>query len=741
MGGIVDRRFGENDPTMTPEERILQRFTMEKQKRFRNRSIFNLEDDEKEGELTHFGQALNLKHDEIILSDEESILEARTSPGLSDQARKQLAFTGEEPHRSINEDGEFPQRQKSRAEVMKEVMTKSKLHKYERQQARELDVEETEQLDKELAGLLAIIKQEPRSKSGFGRQTLPPNAQSAETTTISRLDQSRDQIYDRQLKEMALDRRSKPTERTKTEEEKAVEEANRLRLLEDQRLRRMKGDDDADQNEDLADGAIEKSNGQILDPNDAGEFGFGPGVAETRNQQITSLEDEDDFLLESGLIASDDAEGELSDSEMGLRSEEDSVELNGVIDVDAEFIDGMETGLSHDEGGLHADNRLHADNNGIPFVYPCPQNHGELLEVIKDLPVEKIPVVIQRIRTLYSADLKSENKAKLGLFATVLVEHLVYLSNQIRERPTEVIEQVIRHIHSLTKIYPAEVSNTFRAKLRSMQETRATSPNPGDVMIFIAISTIFPTSDRFHPVVTPATLCMARYLSQKRPQSLHDLATGACIGTICLQYQSFAKRYVPELVNYVLNAIRSLSPIDIHPLVNALPVYNLDGSLRISGLLSDRVEPLRFWDLLQPRGPEVIEEKSKGSLLRSFLALLDEMAILWQSHSAFVEVLSSAIHIVRQLQNKTCRAILGSLNEVSRGFSSPQPCTDIVTSGSQRLARDFKFYLTKDVSPANRSRFTTTAHSQLRCLFQSLKNRTILPSIMIRIETVMSPTS
>lgn len=30
-GGIVDRRFGENDPTMTPEEKMLERFTKEKQ--------------------------------------------------------------------------------------------------------------------------------------------------------------------------------------------------------------------------------------------------------------------------------------------------------------------------------------------------------------------------------------------------------------------------------------------------------------------------------------------------------------------------------------------------------------------------------------------------------------------------------------------------------------------------------------------------------------------------------------
>lgn len=31
VGGIVDKRFGENDPTMAPEDKMLARFTREQQ--------------------------------------------------------------------------------------------------------------------------------------------------------------------------------------------------------------------------------------------------------------------------------------------------------------------------------------------------------------------------------------------------------------------------------------------------------------------------------------------------------------------------------------------------------------------------------------------------------------------------------------------------------------------------------------------------------------------------------------
>jgi nucleolar protein 14 len=56
-GGIVDRRFGEDNPHLTPEEKALERFTRERQRRSR----FDLEDD---NSLTHYGMTLTLGDDE-----------------------------------------------------------------------------------------------------------------------------------------------------------------------------------------------------------------------------------------------------------------------------------------------------------------------------------------------------------------------------------------------------------------------------------------------------------------------------------------------------------------------------------------------------------------------------------------------------------------------------------------------------------------------------------------------------
>lgn len=72
-GSFVDRRFGEDGSSgLTIEEKMLERFTKERQSRVGKASLYNLDDGEEEG-LTHYGKSLNDldDYDDIHLSDEE----------------------------------------------------------------------------------------------------------------------------------------------------------------------------------------------------------------------------------------------------------------------------------------------------------------------------------------------------------------------------------------------------------------------------------------------------------------------------------------------------------------------------------------------------------------------------------------------------------------------------------------------------------------------------------------------
>ncbi|KAI9680015.1 MAG: nucleolar complex protein 14 [Caeruleum heppii] len=663
VGGIMDRRFGEDDPTMAPEDKMLERFTKEKQRGFKKSSLFDLENEEEEGQLTHFGQSLSLDQPDIVddfdegnnaVSEQSSDVEAA---GHSLKRRRSSA--AEDPNASADDNEEnAPHRKKTKAEVMKEVMAKSKFHKYERRQGKEDDDEERELLDKELPDLLALMRGDkpalPPPNSTIDASGMNPER----ATMIEKLDRDKaDQEYDKRLREMTLDRRSKPTERTKTEEEKAEEEAERLRRLEAQRIRRMKGlDQSSDEEEDQAEDEVIDGD-QAGEPNDANDFGLGPSLGSRTSQKDVQFDDEDDFILDDDLVASGSAT-DVSDGESVFSDVEGAPEETDGEDDDDEFTGGL---LSADDRRRPEFNILSNQsatsvtpnaNQSLAYTYPCPQTHEELLEVFESVKTQDLPLVIQRIRALYHPQLHAENKAKLGLFAVVLVDHLAYLANISSRPPFGVLETLIRHIHSLAKKFPIEVGQAFRRHLQDLHQNRPTSPTAGDLLILSAIASIFPTSDHFHSVVTPAMLTMGRYLGQSRPTTLHDLAKGAYVETLCLQYQRLSKRYIPELINYALNALCNLAPERLKNTAEAFPRYDGGDSIRLRGSLSIESQKLSFQDMVPSGIPDAQNDPLKTTLLTFHVTIIDMMARMWVGELAFYEIFGPALQVLQHLGSK-----------------------------------------------------------------------------------------
>merc|ERR1711977_469195 len=506
---------------MAPEEKMLERFTREKQVRHKNSSAFDLEDDEG-GELTHMGQSLSLngpalkddfEEDDLDLSDAED----HPSDEERQLKRRRSDVDGEED--DDDEDGEDrPERKKSKQEVMKELIAKSKLHKYERQAAKDDDEDVREELDK--------VK--------FDRE------------------------YDLRLRQLAQDARAKPTEKSKTEEEMIEERARKLQQLEAKRLRRMQGEEVSDDEEAKA-----ENNGPDEEDDEDDEFGFGAGIKVRPSMAELGVEEDDEFVT-------------------GLLTEEEAKR--------PEFLTGANGPVQEIE--LPTQNGIHGN---LAFKFACPESHEQLLEITKGIDILDLPTVIQRIRALYHPKLKSENKSKLGNLAVALVDHISYLANQEERPPFSVLETIIRHIHSLAKMFPVEIANSFRHHLEDWNTSRALSPTPGDLVILTAVGSIFPTSDHFHQVATPAILGMGRYLGLKIPQNIADYATGAYLCTLCLQYQELSKRYIPEVMNFIENTFCTLAPTKMSKLPGSFPYHEPKSSLRIEKVPESQ-RALKFYD-------------------------------------------------------------------------------------------------------------------------------------------------
>ena len=136
-GDFKDQRFGEEDPNMTEEDKMLERFVREKRRKTERHSLYHLNDNEEDASLltlTHGGRHLDaLSYDDDELGgrlggrpygDDE---DEDGHGGLDDAHVRQLHFGG------FREDaGDFEptqQRDRSYKEIMAEVIAKSKMHK------------------------------------------------------------------------------------------------------------------------------------------------------------------------------------------------------------------------------------------------------------------------------------------------------------------------------------------------------------------------------------------------------------------------------------------------------------------------------------------------------------------------------------------------------------------------------------------------------------------------------------
>ncbi|RCI14704.1 hypothetical protein L249_6932 [Ophiocordyceps polyrhachis-furcata BCC 54312] len=656
VGGILDRRFGENDPTMAPEEKMLERFALEKQRSHRKRSLFDLEDEEtSEVGLTHMGKSLTFDdepaddfHEEDLDAADDSDGSVRERQRLK-RVRSMAAVPGEE------EEAEQPERKKTKKEVMQEIIAKSKMYKHERQAAKEDDEDMRVELDKELSDIRLLLSTTTSNakRSGHGELSVP---------TIGGTNRDAfEKEYDLQVKRLAQDRRAQPTERIKTDEERAKEESERLQKLEERRQKRMRGEEVSDTDSD-SDGDNNKALDTTAQEEEVeDEFGLGSGLRTRPTAKEVVFDDEDDFVIDDDLVASgSDFEEVESDDE------DDVASAQGEADVEEDDEDEFTKGLLNEEETSNPIFKLtstpgpsttplpKSDNDGLPYTFPCPQSYEDFKALTEAFPRGSLPTIVQRIRALYHPKLDSKNKERLAGFAAALVDFVSSPWEEKTRPPFSVLESLVRHIHSLAKMFPVEVGSRFRHHIGEMGRERPLALRPSDLILLTAVGTIFPTSDHFHQVVTPAMLVMSWYLGQCVPREMSDYAVGVFLSALTLQYQQMSKRYVPEVMNFCLNALCALSPVSPTEQLGNFPQHEPPRGIRMENAQAIRLRPLRFTDC---DSADVEGEKAaslKAALFDTCIRVVEGAAELWSGKSAFLETFEQAARVLKHSRSEGC---------------------------------------------------------------------------------------
>ncbi|XP_045853271.1 nucleolar protein 14 [Meles meles] len=535
---FTDKRFGEYSSTMSPEEKMMKRFALEQQRQHEKKSIYNLNEDE---ELTHYGQSLAdiEKHNDIVDSDSDTEERGTLSAELT--AAHFGGGGGLLYKKTPQQQGEEGEKPRSRRELIEELIAKSKQEKRERQAQREGALELTEKLDqdwKEIQTLL--IHRTPKSENRDKKEQPKPDA------------------YDMMVRELGFEMKAQPSNRMKSEEELAKEEQERLQQLEAARLRRMRGEDEgseARKPKHLS--ADDLNDGFVLDKDDRRLLSYTDGKMSVEEEQSReagdgeSEEEQGEDLSEEDPENSSDPDGH-SDLESDMDSEEDCGQPDG------------EPRQAPGKGTTSSGHRAReAARNQLPYTFAAPESYEELKSLLSGRMEEEQLVVVERIQTCNHPSLAVGNKAKLEKLFGFLLE---YIGDLATDDPPNlrVIDKLVVQLYNLCQMFPDAASDSVKFVLRDAMhemegaiEARGRAVFPGlDVLVYLKIAgMLFPTSDLRHPVVTPSLVCMSQLLTKCPILSLQDVVKGLFVCCVFLDYVSLSRRFIPELVNFLLGIL------------------------------------------------------------------------------------------------------------------------------------------------------------------------------------------
>ncbi|XP_060102129.1 nucleolar protein 14 [Heteronotia binoei] len=633
-----DKRIGEYDTTISPEEKMMKRYALEQQKHHEKKSIYNLNEEE---DLTHYGQSLAdiEKLNDILESDSDSEetgalsaeLTAAHFGGGGGLLRKK-PLSGQE--------NEKDEKCKSRKELIEELIAKSKQEKRERQAQRENTLELTEKLDndwKEIQAFLSHKTSRSETKPKVEEKVKPDE-------------------YDMIVRELGFEMKARPSGRMKTEEELAKEEQEKLLQLEADRLRRMHGEDESDTKkkpkhisaDDLADGFIlDKDDRRLLSYND-GRLNLEDDRDEDMEGSAARQEDnseEEESEEESDSEAN--AVGGLSD----LESEEGGVEKTRAGEEEKKINEGNKNKLQSKEPNT----KKKATSLELPYTFAVPESYEQLKALLLGRAMEEQLLVIERIRKSNHPSLAVENKAKLEKLFGFLLEYIVELT--ARETPElKTIDKLVLILYDLCQMFPEAASNQVKLVLQDaahdmeeILETRGRAPFPGlDMLIHLKIIAIlFPTSDYWHPVVTPSMVYMSQLLTKCPLTTLQDVVKGLFVCCLFLQYVSVSQRFIPELVNFLLRILHMAVPSrGVQGLALKHPFRSLDKNFNL--LVVSETADTKTWQKQNLPLCVIIGSKENSrteanhlrlSCIDQCLDLVKRCAILYGSLPSFQEIM------------------------------------------------------------------------------------------------------
>ncbi|XP_057721840.1 uncharacterized protein LOC130935927 [Arachis stenosperma] len=671
-----DKRIGEGDEALDEFGKAILRTQRERQLNMKlsKKSKYHLSDEEDDFDEPN---TLGLERDDF---EDEMLPDDDGDEAYETKRKSALGLHMQIPTETSVAEGEA-NKKKTHAEVMKEIIAKSKYFKAEKAKEKEEKEELLDELDRKFTSL---------SQSQALVSLTKPNSNS---------EQEKPDEYDMLVKQMGLEMRARPSNRIKTPEEIAQEEREHLEEMEEERQKRMLASEDSSDEDNEDSEKASKQNPRSLSGDDLGDS-FSPNeetmakkgwideILERKDEEDSDSEESDGEYsddLGSSEGADEGSDEDLDDHEkdLSLKDWEQSDDDNIGIDLEdedneeeskertSEEVDGknvVDMSSKKDMKDPLQAKKIYVGgkpSKELPYIIEAPKNIEELYSLLDNCSISDTILVINRIRKSNPITLAVENRKKMQVFYGVLLQYFAVMANK---KPLNVgllnmlgkplIEMSMEIPYFAAICARRRIESIIKQFVESIKNPESSSwPSTKTLFLLRLWSMIFPCSDFRHPVMTPAILLMCEYLMRCRIVSGQDIAIGSFLCSMLLSVFRQSRKFCPEAIMFLQAALIAAAESNIsHADSQAYQLMELKALKPVLCICEtvNEISPLNFFHIMDmPEDSSIYSSDNfRASVLVAVIETLQGYVEVYEGLSSFPEIFLPILRILFEISEQ-----------------------------------------------------------------------------------------
>ncbi|KAG4981676.1 hypothetical protein JHK87_026425 [Glycine soja] len=732
---FVDKRIGEKDEALDDFGKAILRSQRERQSVLEIKSKYHLSDGEEDDFEGIDSLGRDDFEDEMLPDDVDAETDVLDFAEKLNLVQRSMQIPGE-----ISADDGEENRHKSKKEVMEEIISKSKFYKAQKAKDKEENENLVEELDKDFTSLVhseALLSLTEPNKMNALKALVNKsisNEQSNKdcmfaTRTMGNSVQEKPDDYDKLVKQMGLEMRARPSDRTKTPEEIAQEEKERLEELEEERQKRMvAAEDSSDEDSEDSEKPSEQKPRSISGDDLGDSFsvnkqimtkkGWVDEILERRDEKDSASEDDDgedsDNLGSSGDADEgsdedlDEHEKDLSlkdweqsdDDDIGadLEDEDDSDEDIETASEDLDEVKGLDAAVhikakrnasvesvkkdkdSSDAKKIDVGGKQSKELD-IPYIIQAPKTFEELCSLVDKHSNDNIILIINRIRKSNPITLAAENRKKMQVFYGVLLQYFAVLANK-EPLNVELLNMLVKPLIEMSMEIPyfaaicarRRIETTRKQFIESIKQSESSSwPSSKTLCLLRLWSMIFPCSDFRHPVMTPVILLMCEYLMRCPIVSGRDIAIGSFLCSMLLSVFRQSRKFCPEAIIFLRTSLLAATESK-HVSDEDSQLYHLMELKALKPLLCiheivNEISPLNFFKIIDmPEDSSFFTSVSfRASVLVAVVETLQGYVNVYEGLSSFPEIFLPILKLLNEIaeQKNMSNALRDKIKDVA----------------------------------------------------------------------------